>query len=360
MAKTYNKGEWSELYAFAKILSERKVHAADENVKKINDLFFPVKRIIRPEDKQKKVFSLTGSNTVEIQFGEENKKAIGTDQFETLIPQILSEIKIGKGNSFESPTAEKFMNILDCKKVKADSANKADITLVIHDIITQQESEVGFSIKSELGGTPTLFNASGSTNFIYEVSGFSGDLKEVNSIQDRRNKVQKRVRRIKDCGGTLKFIGMQSHVFEKNLRKNDSLMPIIMSEFLKVYYEGQASSISDITRIVSDSKTIHDLKLNFDSDDIKFKIKYLLLNMALGMVSATLWDGFIKADGGYLIVKEDGDVLCYHIYNVSQFSEYLYHTTKLDTPSVTKMKYASLYQEEGKLFFKLNLQVRFI
>ena len=33
-----NKGEWSELYVFFKLLSEGKVYAADENVLKIEEI----------------------------------------------------------------------------------------------------------------------------------------------------------------------------------------------------------------------------------------------------------------------------------------------------------------------------------
>ena len=34
-----NKGEWSELYVFFRLLSDAKLYAADENVNKINDVF---------------------------------------------------------------------------------------------------------------------------------------------------------------------------------------------------------------------------------------------------------------------------------------------------------------------------------
>ena len=44
MAKTItgNKGEWSEMYVLFRLLSQGKIHAADENVEKIEDIFFPI------------------------------------------------------------------------------------------------------------------------------------------------------------------------------------------------------------------------------------------------------------------------------------------------------------------------------
>lgn len=40
------------------------------------------------------------------------------------------------------------------------------------------------------------------------------------------------------------------------------------------------------------------------------------------MMPASVWSGIYDATGGYLIVKENGDVLCYHIYNRNAFENY--------------------------------------
>ena len=46
-----NKGEWSELYTFLKLLSEGRVYAANEKVEKIVDLYYPILKIKREENK---------------------------------------------------------------------------------------------------------------------------------------------------------------------------------------------------------------------------------------------------------------------------------------------------------------------
>ena len=38
--RSANKGEWSELYAFIKLLRDGKVYAADENVEKIDNIYY--------------------------------------------------------------------------------------------------------------------------------------------------------------------------------------------------------------------------------------------------------------------------------------------------------------------------------
>lgn len=46
-----NKGEWSELYVFLKLLSQGKVYAADEQMKRLENIYYPILRIIREEKK---------------------------------------------------------------------------------------------------------------------------------------------------------------------------------------------------------------------------------------------------------------------------------------------------------------------
>jgi type II restriction enzyme len=104
--------------------------------------------------------------------------------------------------------------------------------------------------------------------------------------------------------------------------------------------------------------------LHFDNQHshafYEYKIKRFLTDVALGMMPSKVWTGQYDATGGYLIVKENGDVLCYHIYNRNQFEDYLFENTKLETASSTRHEFGSIYRaEEGALNFKLNLQIRF-
>ncbi len=77
------------------------------------------------------------------------------------------------------------------------------------------------------------------------------------------------------------------------------------------------------------------------------------------MTPSKVWNGIYDATGGYLIVKGDGDILCYHIYNRNKFEDYLFENTKLETASSSRHEFGKTYIEGGKTYFKLNLQVRF-
>jgi type II restriction enzyme len=43
---TGNKGEWSEIYTFFKLLADKKVFSGDADLNKIEELFYPIIRIL--------------------------------------------------------------------------------------------------------------------------------------------------------------------------------------------------------------------------------------------------------------------------------------------------------------------------
>lgn len=92
------------------------------------------------------------------------------------------------------------------------------------------------------------------------------------------------------------------------------------------------------------------------------------------MTPETVWTGKYDATGGIIIVKENGDLVCYHIYNKTEFQDYLINNTKLEQASTSEddnnpgfskilkpkpYKFGWVYEETGELFIKLNLQIRF-
>ena len=89
-------------------------------------------------------------------------------------------------------------------------------------------------------------------------------------------------------------------------------------------------------------------------------MKKLLIDVALGMVPATLWTGRYDATGGYLVVRRDGEIVCYHFYNRNEIENYLYNNTRFDRPSRSRYDYGKLYRgDDGGVYMKLNLQIRF-
>jgi type II restriction enzyme len=79
----------------------------------------------------------------------------------------------------------------------------------------------------------------------------------------------------------------------------------------------------------------------------------------MGLKAATVWSGYPEDFGGMLLVKRDGDVLFYYLYNMKKFEEYLFNNLRFETPSASKHGFGQVFEENNKYFIKLNLQIRY-
>ena len=356
---TGNVGEWSEIYTLLKLLSDGKLIPGDENIEKIKDLFYPIVKILRTESNGTYEYSIED----EIVISSDNKEllSIPISTFTDKTSLLFEKIKANKGGTFGVPEIETFMNEIKCISLKAGSSVKSDINIIIHDLRTNQQPLLGFSIKSQIGNPSTLLNAGKTTNFIYKIDGIELNNEEIKSINtiDTKNKIKDRIIALLKKGARFNFLGTEQKIFSNNLTLIDSLLPKIISEIVFAFYTEKYSTTSSLVEYIQAKNP-----LKFDiSNDHKFysyKIKRFLTDIALGMMPSKVWSGQYDATGGYLIVKEDGEILCYHIYNKNEFENYLLNNTKLDTASSTRHEFGTLYKENDGLYFKLNLQIRFL
>ncbi len=360
MALTGNKGEWSEIYTLLKLLGEGKVYAGDQNLNKIQDLFYPIIMILRQEREGNFNYKLQDTDVV-IQTPEgEELLRIPASVFLTEAEELLKAINENDG-AFAIPQIETFMNSIYCHSLKAKSADKTDIRIILHDRRTKINSEMGFSIKSQLGGDSTLLNASKATNFNFKVEGATiseEDITGINSLNPKRNKVIDRVNAIKNKGGRLVFDKVDNPTFRNNLVMLDGDLPAIIAHLLLEQLNSGISTLKELAEKLTENNP-----LNYDvvqgSPFYVYKIKHLLTSAALGMMPATAWSGKFDANGGYLVVKKDGEILCYHFYDRNRFEDYLFSNAYLERSSTSRHEYASIIKEaDGTLSFKLNFQVR--
>lgn len=355
-----NKGEWSEFYAFLKILEDKKLFAADKNLEIIADKFFIFKKIIRNETNQEtKIFNLKDSAIYILDSKGEILKKVDDKNIKGKTIRIFEKIKNAKTTTFSLPEAEDLMHEFLCKQIKVDNSKKADIDGIIYDRVSNKEELLGFSVKSMIGRASTLLNAGKTTNFIYEVTNFdSSKIDEINKIEGR-SKIQDRLKIILANSGFLVFDRILKEEFEINLRKIDTVFPVFLAQMLQDFFLGKASKVTDLVEILVNNEYLKKM-FRLSTSDYEYKIKNFLVSIALGMVPSKIWDGFTKANGGYIVVKNNGDVICYHLYNRDEFLSYLYENTKFESASSTRHDYGKIYQENGKMYINLNLQIRFL
>jgi hypothetical protein len=359
MAITGNKGEWSEIYTFFKLLGEKTVYSGDEDLNKIPNLFYPILKVLRSEQEKNYDYSINGDIVIISEDGTEKLRKPVAD-FLAKAKELLDKIKKSEG-TFGAHDTEAFMSSILCHKLKAKSKDKTDIRIVIHDLRTGMCPLLGFSIKSQLGGDSTLLNASQATNFTYSIVGSKFSDAEINRINNisTKSKIQDRIKAIVKTGGKLAFKEVDNSVFRNNLQLVDSFLPYILAEMVLNYFSTERKGIKEITEeVVQNNPLGYDLSYNHIF--YEHKMKCFLTDVALGMMPTIVWTGEYEANGGYLVVKENGDVLCYHFYNRNLFENYLYSNTRFETASSTRNKFGTIEkQKDGSLIFKLNLQIRF-
>jgi type II restriction enzyme len=354
---TGNKGEWSEIYALFKLLGDKELHPGNNEIKKLENLVYPILKILRTEVNGNFEYSI--EEDIVVISGNEEVFRIPISEFQERAKYLLTEIK-SNSVTFSIPDIEEFMQSINCLSLKASSSAKTDITIVVHDQRTGLQPSLGFSIKSQLGNPSTLLNAGETTNFIFKIVDTNISQKEVEEINhiSSKSKIKDRILEIKNKGGKFEFVKTQRTIFSNNLILIDSLLPQILSNIVLNFYSSSHSNIDELVKLTEEENP-----LKFDTTDkhlfYNYKIKRFLTDIALGMMPSKVWTGEYDATGGYLIVKSDGEILCYHIYNKNEFENYLLSNTKLETASSSRHGFGEIYEENGQQYFKLNLQIRF-
>lgn len=376
-----NKGEWSELYVLISLLSEGKLYQSDFELNKDLKNVYDIIKAYKNESDYNLEFD-RNENVILSKITNENNQQIGSFTFDELnkVSEILyNGIKNGKGKSFPILNANQFLQDAQIQKIKADSKVKSDINLRIYDHRLAKETDLGFSIKSLLGGNSTLFNTGVGNNFIFSVNtNLNESISEFNKRTYKPagglSKITYRIQELIKNDGVFNFEKIQSNQLWKNLKMIDGDLPDILAWALYYRWIEREPNLFEISEILE----IRD-PLNFYNNDpsdqklYEYKIKRFLTEAAMGMTSETPWLGEYDSFGGVIIAKSDGDIVCFHIYDFNLFRNYLIKNTKFEQPSTGEDKiepgtprkngkkyyYGWLFENENKLNFKINLQIRF-
>lgn len=339
-----NKGELSEIYALCKVIFEQKIFYGDLKAQLSNDYI----SVLKLHTNQSDIDLHQSELVIKTHNGEQNCIPLSNFIQTNELTQILNDIKNGK-STFSSAVIDEKVNLLGLDKTKGTSFEKGDIALTFADkgqVFDKQST----SIKSFLGSSPTLINASQATNFIYEIANINSDIMaQINAI-NTRSKIKDRLQKIGELGGHLTFKKCENPIYESTLRKVDSCMPEILADALLSFFQKQISNrLSDYP-----IKTTNDKDRQ---DQLHCRLKDFIKSSILGIFPAHEWDGHLSANS-VLLVNEVGELLFYHTNNDAILKDFFYQHTFFDTPSSSRHRFGLVYQENGKFYFKLNLQLR--
>lgn len=355
MTDKLNKGEWSEVYAFIKIAGEGKLNVGDSDLNIKTNESYKIFKIIKEDDDR--VLEITNDDVI-IKDVDEKLKIIEINKqdFKNLSKKLLNTIKSSTKKTFEANTVKEFLNNIGITQLKGSCNKKPDIVLDVQKNIDLIRRKLNFSIKSQIGNPATILNASQKTNFIYDVVDIELSDQQIDELNGKNPKTI--INSILSQGGKLKYSRINDATFESNIKSIDSLLPEILSELLVYTYKSGIKGVHEVFKNVELRIPAGYTNDQFYNYALK-RIKEMIYLSATTMITNDDFYNGERINGGIIIVNVNGELICYDLYNIDDFKEYLYKNMKFESPSRSRHQYAKIYRENNDLKFKLNLQIRY-
>jgi hypothetical protein len=350
-----NIGEWSELYTLGYLLVHGGAFAADEEQSAIPDIFYKVLQVYLAESASvPETNYIIGPSDVAILVSGNTVGRIDRSVIQQSIELMLNELTDGTHKkTFALATGNELMQLLQRNRISAASSNhENDLDLVLEDQVTQVATpRVGFNIKSQIGARATLLNASGATNFIYKIVPNNPNSKGPYPHFEHGKHITN-IASLYASGFHLEFLETANSNFYENLTLLDMKFPEYLAKVLLQYY-------------LTGDKTFSSAVQNVFPEDVPgsrqpiFKLKEFLGAVAMGLRPSKPWDGDTTKFSGILVVKKNGEIVFYYLYNRKKFEDYLFNNLAFERGDTKKHKYGEIYTDQGVDKIKLNLQIRF-
>ena len=338
----FNRGEWTEAYVFLRLLGDGRIYGASADLVKDELTYIDIINVIRDEPDKILIFERFIKDEiayVQLYRGDEKLKIITAPELNERATFLYEKIRnISAGNrKIEVPEIQEYMEGLSIDSPKANLSDKAiekygaktDIIITTEDSFDHVRTVGGFSIKSHIGSSPTLFNCSSTSGFVYKIVGC--DVEGMHRLNYKDGFLDI-IRAIKD-EYSLEFAGCRNDIFEQNIRMIDWRMDEILSYAMLMnagYIDGlDSTSISDMSDALAN---LNPLGARNPSFFYETKLKNFLFASFAGMTASTEWNGRKKLTGGYIDVDREGELLYYRAISDDIFENYLFKHTYVDRP----------------------------
>ena len=371
--KKLNKGEWAEFYVMMKLLGEGRLYTANKLLQKNYQSYLDVLKIIRQEcETQVLEYIIDEANGVVIVKPQDSDTILATmpvSDFNDYAKMLFDGIMDIKGSSVPAPDAVcDFAKVIYVSKPKAPAVKalkkqfggKNDIFIEVRDGQTAIVSIMGFSIKSKFGQNPTLFNAGSSSQYLYKLTGCDDAMMdEFNAITENGGRGWSKCKTyLADHGITMEFARTQNPIYNDNLFLVRESMAQIMAWCVKdrlIDSPGHFEVMETVERMIAANPLgVPGARIYYEK-----AIKDFLMAGFTGMTAGKEWDGKEQVNGGYIVVMDDGDVICYHSSDRESFRDYLYRNTHFEYVSADKYVWSRIIKIDGEYYLPLNLSVRF-
>lgn len=359
MAFSATKREWSELYAFLRLLSDGFVCEGLPDLSCMDMERIPVAGIKREEHDGTRRY-LVEDGDVHI-VGESVDKRFPRSRFTTVADKILSAIRQSSADEVESPDGvEEFLDEISLFDLEAKTEDRTDFSISFY---APSVPAKGFVVRSRIGRMIPLLDGGRTANMKYELVGAKLPAPAVSKVNNfgEEDDVLGRILMAERLGCSLKFVDAADKIFRANLCMIDLRFPRLLGEMVKTMHMEGVTKVSELTSML-ETVNPHKIKEELITKNgyYRHKIREFLMAAATGMRPAKIYRGRESAIKGLLMVDADGLVRCYHDGRQDAFADFLFDNTRLEKGPVQKDNYGYIERENGLYYMKLNLKVGFI
>lgn len=367
-----NRGEWAEIVAVFFCLGQGRIPTVRSGERCLEptggSIIIAEMHLERNGQMLNFVFNRKGTKKVSLDLLIDNEFVENYPHEEVLKDSdfFINEVKNAALNNskgtFSVPSVSTLIDKYYLGNGKSKSSLKQDLELVLIDADGMAVPVQGFSIKSFVGGDPTLFNPSRAARFKFRLDGLKSKQAEAIAKQILENKpkswVQKLYQELYSINAFTQTVEVPDPNFKRNLELLDANMPSVMGlTLLQAYCFGDMSLEGSLNKVIlsdplgygRDAKTFY-----------TYRIKHFLRAAALGFSSSKPWNGKEGADGGMIFVDKNWNFSCM-MSSRKDFENYLLKTTRFESPSSSERKhggYGKVTTEWHGTFVDLLLQIR--
>ena len=360
MAFEASKKEWSELYAFFRVLADGQVELGDADGKNAGKAW-KVACVQREEHDGTRMYHIEEEKIRISGEAMEEERFVEREDFAAVADLILDAIKNSNSDEVTSPDGvEEFLDDVAIFDLEAKTQDRTDFSIAFWN---EDAPLMGFNVRSRLSTMNRLLDGGRAANLKLEQTGVKfavPTVNKVNATPEAPNEVMDRMLLIERLGGVLKYADVADRVFRCNLSMIDLHFPRVLAEMVRTMHFNGITRTNELTEeiMVMNPLKIKDELIN-KHHFYEYKVKQFLMALALGMRPAKIFNGEDSAVEGLLVVTGDGKVLCYHKSEKKTFEDFLYRNTRFEKGSLEKDKYGFLERENGVYYFKLNAKIGF-
>ena len=199
MAFEATKNEWSELYAFFRLLSDGKISMGTADSKK-GDSEWLISYIQREEHDGTRQYYIEDENIRII--SEKGEKLFPREDFDAVASLVLDAIKTATDNDVDSPEGvEEFLDAVGIFDLEARTEDRTDFSIAFWNANAPLS---GINVRSRLSSMNPLLDGGRTANLKYEQTGVKfavPTVNKVNALPESSNEVTERMLMIERLGG---------------------------------------------------------------------------------------------------------------------------------------------------------------